>query len=148
MAGVIVPFGLRIRRNDEVLIKKNFSRFGRPLNRKHLLTFFCINNSNTNSGAKIEWKFILSLFWKKENIRSQKNPFILSAPFVVGRYSTSYAMELSGWYREKKGETLLDVETNGGKGVQRSKQNLVWYETIGAVKSSVESWRCWCPMSR
>ena len=34
------------------------------------------------------------------------------------------------------------------KGVKGSKQNLVGYETTGPVKSSVESWRCWCPIFR
>ena len=61
---------------------------------------------------------------------------------------TSYAMESSGWYWKKKGETLWDLVTNCGKGVQESKQNLAWFETTGPVKSSVERWRCWCPMSR
>ena len=61
---------------------------------------------------------------------------------------TSYAMESSGWYWKKKGETLRDVQTNCAKRVQESKQNLIWFETIGPVKSSVKSWRWWSPMSR
>ena len=38
---------------------------------------------------------------------------------------TSYAMESSGWYWEKEGPTLRDVETNCRNGVQEPKQNLV-----------------------
>ena len=43
---------------------------------------------------------------------------------------------------------VLDEERGDTKcegGVQGSKQNLVWH---GRAKSSVESWRCWCRMSR
>ena len=65
-----------------------------------------------------------------------------------GHTLTSYAIESSGWYWKKKGETLWDLETNCGKGVQESKQNLAWFEATGPVKSSVEIWCCWCPMSR
>ena len=61
---------------------------------------------------------------------------------------TSYAMESSAWYWKKIGETLWDLETNCGKGMQECKQNLTWFETTGPVMSSVESWRCWCLMSR
>ena len=57
---------------------------------------------------------------------------------------TSYGMESAGWYWEKKGQTRREVDTNCRKVVQESEQNLVWFETTGPVKSSVESWRCWC----
>ena len=45
-------------------------------------------------------------------------------------------------------KSTRDVETNCGKGVQEYKLNQTWFKTSGPVKSSVESWRCWCPMSR
>ena len=39
----------------------------------------------------------------------------------------------------RKGKIVLDVETNCGKRVQGSTQNLVRYETTGLVKSAVDS---------
>ena len=49
-------------------------------------------------------------------------------------------------FNHNRWETLRDLQTNCVKGVQESKQNLVWFETTGPVKISMKSSRCLCPM--
>ena len=92
------------------------------------------------TGSCWKWRICSRLMWSLEDI----NGAGLGIP--CEKMSLQWPDKLcNGILWMVLGEERGNIETNCGKGMQESKQNLVWFETTGSVKSSVESWRCWCP---